>query len=354
MRCERVDFSDRDPKFAIVATVAGFSVIVPVYNGAEDLPACLESILAQPVEFEVIAVDDASTDDSATILDDFARRDPRIVVIRQASNGGLGRARNAGMERARAPYIVFVDSDDMLTSDALARVAERIAETRHPDVVIMKFARIHVDGRVVPDRRSSCVAPAMCGSLRDRPKLLEILPTAWNKVYRREFLAQHRFQFPVGVYEDVPWSYPILISADRIATLDHVCYLYRQHDRPHLLNVGGAAHYDVFAQYDRLFAFVNFRPEFEEWRRPFFDRLLGHAPTILDSVERVAPVERRAFYAAMSDAVRRHRPPRYLPKGAAGLKVLLMTHGNYPTFRVAQIVKRVMRDARARLRSSSS
>jgi CRISPR system Cascade subunit CasB len=336
-----------------VTTAPLFSIIVPVYNVAADLPACLESILEQSgAEFEVIAVDDASTDDSPTILDEFAGRDPRITVIRQPSNCGLGMARNAGMARARAPYIVFVDSDDMLARGTLARVAERIAETGRPDVVMMKFARIQLDGQIVPDRRSRCLAPPMCGSLRERPKLLEVLPTAWNKVYSREFLVEHKFQFPVGVYEDVPWTYPVLISADRIATLDHVGYLYRQHDRTHLLNVSGVAHFDVFAQYDRLFGFVDAHPELESWRRPLFDRLLGHAPTILDLTARIPPAERRAFYVAMSDTVRRHRPPGYLPKGAAGLKVLLMTHGNYTTFRMAQIVKRVLRNARARLRSS--
>lgn len=329
-----------------------FSIIVPVYNVAADLPACLDSILKQSgAQFEVIAVDDASTDDSPAILDDFARRDPRITVVRQPVNGGLGNARNAGMTHARAPYILFVDSDDMLTGDAVARVAERIAETGKPDVVMMRFARIQVDGRVVTDQRSRRLAPPMCGPLRERPQLLEVLGTAWNKVYRREFLTEHGFRFPVGVYEDVPWTYPVLISADRIATLDHVCYLYRQHDRPHILNISGAAHYDVFAQYDRLFGFVDQRPEFESWRRPLYDRLLAHVPTILDTAERIPAAERRAFYAAMTDTVRRHRPGRYLPSGAAGLKVLLMTHGNYTTFRIAQIVKRVLRNARARLRS---
>lgn len=329
-----------------------FSIIVPVYNVAEDLPACLESIQAQSgTEFEVIAVDDASTDDSVMILEDFARRDPRITVIRQPSNGGLGRARNAGMARARAPYLLFLDSDDLLTGDALARVAERIAETGRPDVVMMGFARIQLDGQVIADRRSQCLTPPMCGPLKDRPRLLEVLATAWNKVYSRDFLAEHRFQFPVGVYEDVPWTYPILISAGRIATLDHVCYLYRQHHRPHLLNTSGAAHYDVFAQYDRLFDFVDLHPEFESWRRPMFDRLLAHAPTILDTTARIPPVERRPFYAAMCNTVRRHRPPGYLPRGTAGLKVLLMTQGGYTTFRIAQILKRVARNVRARLRS---
>jgi glycosyltransferase involved in cell wall biosynthesis len=329
------------------------SIVVAVYNVADDLPACLDSILGQAgPAFEVIAVDDASTDDSPAILADFAQRDPRIVVIRHPRNGGLGRARNTGMARARAPYVAFVDSDDLLPPGALARIAGRIAETDRPDVVMAGFARVEVDGRVVPDRNSRWLAPPMCGPLGDRPKLLEILPTAWNKVYRRDFLVEHGFQFPVGVYEDVPWTFPILISAARIATLDAVCYLYRQHDRPHLLNSSGTAHYDVFTQYDRLFGFLDAHPELEAWRRPLFDRLLGHAPTILDLTSRIPPAERRAFYAAMTDTVRRHRPDGYLPKGAAGLKVLLMTHGNYPMFRVAQLVKRVLRESRARLRAA--
>lgn len=90
------------------------SVIVPVYNVAEYLPPCIESIAAQTHRnLEIILVDDGSTDPSGRICDDYSRRDSRIVVVHQP-NGGLSAARNAGLRVARGEFIGFVDGDDYI------------------------------------------------------------------------------------------------------------------------------------------------------------------------------------------------------------------------------------------------
>lgn len=97
-----------------------FSVIVPVYKVEKVLPRCIESILLQTVtNFELILVDDGSPDRSGVICDEYAAQDPRIKVIHQ-KNGGVSRARNAGLEIAKGQYIVFVDSDDWVDADYLS------------------------------------------------------------------------------------------------------------------------------------------------------------------------------------------------------------------------------------------
>ena len=96
------------------------SLIVPVFNTAPFLRECLESVLAQTFpDWELVCVDDGSTDDSPRILAEYSARDERIVVLRQ-SNSGQGAARNAGLGKARGEYVLFLDSDDLLDSGALS------------------------------------------------------------------------------------------------------------------------------------------------------------------------------------------------------------------------------------------
>lgn len=115
------------------------SLVVPVYNVADYLPKCMESLLCQDfADFEIILVDDGSTDGvSPGLCDEYAARDPRVSVIHQ-ENGGLGAARNAGLERARGEYLFFIDSDDYIAPGALSRLAE-VTERTGSDIVLFSF-----------------------------------------------------------------------------------------------------------------------------------------------------------------------------------------------------------------------
>jgi hypothetical protein len=181
----------------------------------------------------------------------------------------------------------------------------------------------------------------------ERRDLLEVLPAAWNKAYRTGFLTEHGFSFPDRWYEDVPWTYSVLMTAGTVATLDRVCYLYRQRGSGNILSSAGRRHLDLFTQYDRVFAFLDAHPELEEWRRPLFDRLSRHVPTVLETNHRIPPDVRRDFFHAASGAFRRHRPPGYHPAGGAAVKVRLIERGDYRAFQLAQLANRAARRARA-------
>lgn len=99
------------------------SILMAVYNAAPYLRESIESIRRQTFkEWELIAIDDASTDDSRAILSNYAEADPRIRLISLPHNGGQGKARNEGLRQAQGDYICFVDSDDSLAPDALQRL----------------------------------------------------------------------------------------------------------------------------------------------------------------------------------------------------------------------------------------
>jgi len=330
------------------ATVPALSVVVPVFNAAASLATCLDSICDQSFDdIEIVVVNDASTDSSLTVALGFAERDSRITLISMRANAGLGRARNAGMTLVRAPYLLFVDSDDTITPGALEAVADRIALAGAPDVVMFGYEWSYPDGRLVPDPKTTELL-AHPGPLTtdQRIELLRINPVAWNKAYRREFLTANDFRFPTGVYEDVAWTYPVLMSAGSVVTMSRVCYRYEQREGVGILASAGRFHFDLITQYDRVFGYLDAHPELEQWRRPLLDRIVWHLPTVLENSARITPEDRRAYFQAVSAAIRRHRPAGYLPRGRLGLKVWLIEHGGFRLFRMAQLLNRIRRRLR--------
>jgi glycosyltransferase involved in cell wall biosynthesis len=125
-----------------------FSIVIPVYNRASFVPRAILSCLAQTEQnFEIVVIDDSSTDGSREVVNHFD--DPRLRLFTQPRNMGVGPARNRGAAEARADWIVFLDSDDELVPDALAIVNEKIAESE-PDVAALWFRCRWDDGTITP------------------------------------------------------------------------------------------------------------------------------------------------------------------------------------------------------------
>lgn len=116
------------------------SILMAVYNAAPYLRESIESIRRQTFkEWELIAIDDASTDDSRAILSNYAEADPRIRLISLLHNGGQGKARNEGLRQAQGDYICFVDSDDCLAPDALQKIVDRFEAQPEADSVLFRL-----------------------------------------------------------------------------------------------------------------------------------------------------------------------------------------------------------------------
>ncbi|MGW1563465.1 bifunctional glycosyltransferase/CDP-glycerol:glycerophosphate glycerophosphotransferase [Streptomyces sp. NPDC002144] len=327
------------------------SVVLPVYGVEEFLRPCLDAILAQPfTRFEVIAVDDASPDGCPEILDEYARRDPRVRVLHLADNGGLGQARNTGFEQARGTYVWFVDSDDWIADGSLAAIAPRLEASR-PDVLFLDYARALPDGTIEPNPRGHLLrepTPPDTFDLAARPSVLELMMTAWNKVIRRDFLAALDVRFGPGLYEDLPVTYPILLAAERIALLDQVCYFYRERRAGAITTTVSDRHFDVFGQYEKIFAFLDAHGDaFNAFRIPIFDRALWHYTTIIDDPSRVPRGRRREFFHRMAAHFIRYRPAGYtFPAGARGAKFRLVARDDYRLYTALRPVNRLRLQAR--------
>jgi len=308
------------------------SVVIPVHGVADYLGRCLDSVLGEAdVSFQVIAVDDASPDDSGKVL--AACRDPRLKIIRTDSPVGAGHARELGAKEATGEYIWFVDGDDELAEGALAAVAAEL-DRAHPDVLIVDYENLYPDGSTGPSGASPGGTDAT--TLAQRPDLIHLTMTVWSKVFRREFLASLGTGFGPGIHEDVPVSAAALLAAGRIAVLDRVCYRYRRSRRGSFMAATSDRHFDIFRSYNQIF---NERTAVPPVRAALFERAIWHYTTVLPLVPRR---RRREFFGRMADDFRRWRPDEFVfPPGARGVKLRLAGRGAYRAYRALEPLNRL-------------
>ncbi len=333
------------------------SLVVPVYKVQGYLPECLDSILGQDcTDFEIIAVDDCSPDGSGAILDEYAKRDDRIHVIHLTENVGLGRARNAGLEKATGDYVLFLDSDDTLSDGALSAIRDRIEATGDPEILIFDYARTYWDGRVRPNLRADVLKEEGPDtfSLAERPQLLDLLQIVWNKAYRRDFVTRTGLTFPPGYYEDAPWTFCSLISTERIAVLDRVCVYYRQRrEGGNILKTVSRKHFDVFDQYQRVFDYLDAHEELAKWRAPLFRKMVDHYLTVLERPGRL-PQDARAEFFHRASADYRARVPKGFtrPGGGRGHKYGMLERDAYTTMVSALAAGKLRQRVKSRTRTA--
>lgn len=201
------------------------SVIVPIYNVEKYLERCIESIRKQTyTEIEIILVDDGSLDNSGVICDKYIEIDDRIVVIHK-KNGGLGDARNVGVEKAKGKYILFVDSDDRI-HEKLVEETVREAEKNQADIVIFDYIGEEIDGRLndcftfdFPERKVMNAA--------EQKNLIMNSCSAINKLILKKTWLSQELKFPIGKhYEDLATIPKLMVQAERVIYIKEVYYYY--------------------------------------------------------------------------------------------------------------------------------
>lgn len=217
------------------------SVVIPVYNIEAHLRQCLDSVAGQTLsDLEVICVDDGSTDASPAILEEYAQKDPRFQVIRQA-NAGPGAARNRGMERSSGRYLIFLDSDDWFEPDFLERMTARAEETG-ADVTICRADEFDTHSGQVYDGSwmlKTQLLPGAVFSPREAAGAVFQFTYGWpwDKLYRRDYILEEKFRYPaLPNSEDLVFIYPSVFCAGRIAILDRVLVHHRVNRRASVSN----------------------------------------------------------------------------------------------------------------------
>ncbi|MET8859206.1 glycosyltransferase family 2 protein [Streptomyces sp. NPDC004579] len=208
---------------------AKVSVVVIGYDDAAHVADAVRSALAQgPAVREVIAVDDRSTDGSAALLDTLAEGEPRLRVIhRPVNSGGCGSPRNDGVDAAGAPYVMFLDSDDVLPAGAVDALLGAAEEHRAEVAAGLCVRRELPSGREVPWERALYARPALISRPSRRLRLAHDTLCV-NKLYRTDFLRGHGIRFPEGrhPYEDFVFTARVLAAAPRIALIPDTVYIW--------------------------------------------------------------------------------------------------------------------------------
>lgn len=201
------------------------SVIIPVYNVAEYLPQCLDSVLSQDHrELEVILIDDGSTDDSGAICDAYAASDSRVKVIHQ-KNGGAAAAKNAGLRMATGTYLSFVDSDDYLEPDAYGYMLSAMEESG-ADAIHCNFREVYLN------RSEECIAHRGSSLVSSRDYLVRFTkdwscPLLWNKLYKRELFENVFFEEGHKI-DDEYFTYQGFLRECTVLCAEKIVYNYRK------------------------------------------------------------------------------------------------------------------------------
>lgn len=203
----------------ILPIVMKLSIIIPVYNGEKTIERCLRSIFSQSVdksEYEVIVVDDCSTDDTVKVIDSLRITPPdndeydtccevgNLVIVKQLKNARQGAARNVGVKIAKGEYIQYLDADDYFVDGALTDVFDAIDEA-HTDILMFDSETQAENGRVIESLHYA-KNPREMMSGEDFLIKAEVPWVPWLTVFRKQFLLENQIEFAEGVrFEDTDY-----------------------------------------------------------------------------------------------------------------------------------------------------
>ena len=293
--------------------MAFFSIIVPIYNVQSYLRECITSVLDQDFDdYEIVIVDDCTPDHSGEIADEMASADSRIKTLHLSQNVGLGLARNAGVAAATGDYVLFLDGDDTLAPGSLSAIAAKLQANSLPELLVYNYSRVWWDGKQAVSWGAELLARLSPGVFvpSDHLALFNLLPIACNKAYRRDFLERLGVSFRTGFYEDISFTYTVLLNARTAVTINRVVLLYRQRrEGGSILSTTSPKHFDVFAQYELVFAEADRLGIDARTRKHLYDIMINHFVTILQHKGRLAKSDKKRFFEQAAVMAKSLYPP---------------------------------------------
>lgn len=240
------------------------SFIIPVYNVASYLNQCVESIINQEGNIEIILVDDGSSDESPSICDKYALKDNRIHVIHK-QNGGVSSAKNAGLDAAQGEWIWFVDGDDYIAENVLKRIYQEIQKHPHADLIQMGMNYLYNDHKIIPQE-----IEGIDNLDKNRFLLQHISYHNPRILFKREIIEKNRLRFTQGlrVAEDQEFQLKYMMLCKTPIQIPISAYIYRQREgsATHDASTSNRIVNDTFTVLENLNQFINEKQiSAEEW-----------------------------------------------------------------------------------------
>lgn len=217
------------------------SIILPVYNVEKYLEQCLDSIIKQTFkDFECICVNDGSSDNSLSILEEYAKKDKRIKIISQ-ENKGVSGARNTGLKQATGKYVTFIDSDDWISNKYIETLYNSITFCDY-DIACahhkIYFEDIN-DFKIL--KNVSKIKKILLKNNRnivDKINVVNLSKNVWNKIYKNDFLIKNNFSFFEDIFSGEDYSFNLLcfLYTDKVVFMDDFIYFYRKRNNSLTVN----------------------------------------------------------------------------------------------------------------------
>lgn len=224
-----------------------FSIIIPVYNAEKTLERCLKSICAQTfLNYEVILIDDGSSDNSLTICKKYEMQDQRYRVIHQ-SNSGPSSARNAGLDISTGKWICFIDSDDYIEVSYLQEIFDAIHQYE-ADVIFIGHHKVYENGK-----KETFIPDEVCETnLKTFMELSEkdMFGYTWIKSFRRDAVKDIRFDVTLNLFEDEVFTCQVIPNCKRVGVVRKPIYNYNIGDGSTLI---GRTHEDYCLKCDKVY-----------------------------------------------------------------------------------------------------
>lgn len=207
------------------------SVIVPCYNQADFLPRCLESLIRQTYEnLEIVCVNDASTDATMSVLDEYTKKDKRIKIV-DIPHGGLGWARNCGIKAAMGKYLMFCDSDDEFMPDACEKLYHSLVD-HNCDLALSSIKVIYDSDFHMKQSDDAYYNVKFNGVIDDSGNILnKVDVSVCNKIFKKSLIDTYNINFIEGrLYEDASFTWKYIAVAKKIYCMQEYLYVYYRHD----------------------------------------------------------------------------------------------------------------------------
>lgn len=231
------------------------SIIVPIYNVGKYLPKCIESILNQTFKnFELILVNDGSTDNSGVVCDDYAKKDTRIKIIHK-SNGGVSSARNAGLYVAKGEYIGFVDPDDYIDKNMYEKLY-RLCIDNNSDIAICRFNR-EINGKIQNKESTEEII-----ELNNMVAMNELFKgnlyrfSLCNKLFSKKCFNDVLFP-EERIHEDLSTTYKLFANSKKAVYINYCGYIYVRRENSILTSTYNEKRLQAFIAWDEIIEFID-------------------------------------------------------------------------------------------------
>lgn len=221
------------------------SVVIPVYNGEGYIKRCLDSLAKQTLEsIEIIVVNDGSTDNTLSVLQQYDERYPNLFKIFTVVNGGQGIARNFGAKQAKGKYLCFIDSDDYTHPEMLQKLYDS-AENNQSDLVICSYYRLNEQGEILYSEMDKV-----------RNIKINMNTSPWNKLFLKEKWDKYQIKFSEELwYEDLEATLTYLLISENISYIKEPLYYYVQRENSSI-NKYDQRIEDIFKVTDNIYNFA--------------------------------------------------------------------------------------------------